>query len=336
MALILTPGQLTKRSEFHRELAALLGAGVPVVQALQHIRRHPPSVSFRPHLARVIQQIEGGVTFTEALASQGSWMPPFDLALIRAGEQSGRLVETCRALAEHYADRARLMSGFIAKLLYPAFLFHFAVLVFPPDLLPALVLRGEVWGFLRQKLLVLGPVYALGFLGALLLQSRGASGWAVLVEQVLRLLPGLGRARRELALARLASALESLISAGVGMAEAWELASDASGSPALRRSVRRWLPRVRAGEAPSEQLRRDREFPELFRNLYATGELSGQLDHELRHLQVYYQDSGTGRLTRFALATGLLITLTVMGAIAYWVIQFWLGYYNNLFRDAGL
>ena len=336
MPLILTPRQLAKRSEFNRELAALLGAGVPVLQALQHIRRHPPSASFRPHLARIVQEIESGGSFTEALAAQGSWVPPFDLALIRAGEQSGRLVETCRALAGHYPDRAQLMAGFIAKLLYPVFLFHFAVLVFPPDLLPALILEGEVWTFLRQKLLVLGPAYALVFIGALLLQSRSLTGWTAVVELLLRMLPGLGLARRELALARLASALESLIGAGVSMAEAWELAADASGSPALRRAVRHWLPQVRAGNPPSEQLSRGREFPDFFQNLYATGEISGQLDQELRHLQVYYQDAGTRRLTRFALATGLLITLTVMGVIAFWVIQFWVGHYSGLFRDLGL
>jgi len=336
MALIITPRQLSKRSEFHRELAALLGAGVPVVQALQHIRRHPPAASFRPHLSQIIQQIEGGGSFAEALAAQGSWIPPFDLALIRAGEMSGRLVETCRSLAEHYNDRARLVAGFLAKLLYPVFLFHFAVLIFPPDLLPGLIFRGEVGVFLRQKLLVLGPAYALVILGSLLLQGRGKTGWATLVEQLLRLLPGLGSARRELALARLAAALEALISAGVGMAEAWELAADASGSPALRRAVRRWLPRVRAGESPAEQLQQGWEFPELFQNLYATGEISGQLDHELRHLQAYYQDSGTRRLSRFAMVTGLLITLAVMGAIAFWVIQFWMGYYSNLFREVGL
>jgi type II secretory pathway component PulF len=336
MPLILTPRQLAKRSEFNRELAALLSAGVPVLQALRHIHRHPPTAAFRPHLDRVIEEIGGGATFTEALSAQGSWVPPFDLALIRAGEQSGRLAETCRALAGHYHDRAQLMAGFIAKLLYPIFLFHFAVLVFPPDLLPALIFDGEVWGFLRQKLLLLGPAYALVFMGALLLQSRGLTGWTAMVELLLRLLPGLGLARRELALARLASALESLISAGVGMAEAWELAADASGSPALRRAVRDWLPQVRAGDPPSEQLSRTREFPEFFQNLYATGEISGQLDQELRHLQVYYQDSGTRRLTRFALATGLLITLTIMGVIAFWVIQFWLGHYSGLFRDLGL
>lgn len=336
MALIVTPRQLTKRSEFHRELAALLGAGVPVLQALQHLRRHPPDASFRPRLTRVIQQIEGGVTFTEALAAQPGWIPLFDLALIRAGEQSGRLVETCRILAEHYTDRARLISNFLAKLLYPIFLFHFAVLIFPPDLLPGLLFHGEAGPFVRQKLLVLGTVYTVVLLGCIALRNRGPAGWSSAIEKILGWLPGLGLARRELALARLASALGSLVRAGVGLPEAWQLAADASGSPALRRSVNRWLPRVQAGEPPSDQLRRSRAFPELFQNLYATGEMSGQLEQELQHLHAYYQESGDRRLTRFAFVTGWVITLAVMGVIAFWIIQFWLGYYQNLFRELGL
>ena len=330
MPILHTPGRLRRTAEVYRQLAALLGAGIPAVSAIQQVARHPPSAGDRPRLLRAAQHIESGASLYEAFASERGWFPVFDLALLSAGEQSGRLVECCRTLAEHYFEQARQLGRFIASLLYPAFLLHLAVLVFPPDLLAALVWRGEVGRFAAQKILVLAPLYTGVVLVAFALQSRRFMVWQAVLEQLLHRVPGLGTARRELALARLSAALEALISAGVTVIEAWRLAADASGSPALRRAVRGWEPRVVAGELPSDQVRQSREFPELFANLYFTGEVSGQLDQELRHLHAYYLDSSSQRLTRFVLVTAGAITLTVMGAIAFWIIRFWLGYFQQI------
>jgi type II secretory pathway component PulF len=336
MALIITPRQLKVRAEFYREMAALLGAGVPALQALQQIIRHPPSSDYRRRLTRVRQRVEAGSTLSEALRCESFWLPELDLALLEAGERSGRLVDTCRSLSSQYTERARLIDGFIAKLIYPVLLFHLAVLVFPPDLLPGLVWRGEVRPFVLQKIGVLGPVYIGVILFIVGLQSRRLPGWQSFLESVLHSIPGLGAARRELALARLASTLEALISAGVGIVEAWELAAVASGSPALRRNVMRWHAHLIAGEPPSEHLARNRFFPEVFSNLYSTGELSGKLDQELRHLHAYYQESGTRKLERFSLVLSLLILLGVVGAIAFSIIQFWIRYYNQMFETIGI
>ena len=81
---------------------------------------------------------------------------------------------------------------------------------------------------------------------------------------------------------------------------------------------------------------RSRRFPELFCNLYTTGELSGQLDQELRHLHAYYQESGTRKLERFSLVASFLILLGVVGAIGFWIIRFWLRYYDQMFDAIGV
>src|SRR5205807_200468 len=61
----------------------------------------------------------------------GQWLPAFDIALLQAGEQSGRLEACFRLLADYYTDRARLARQVISDLAYPAFLFHFAIFLFP-------------------------------------------------------------------------------------------------------------------------------------------------------------------------------------------------------------
>src|SRR5256885_3087592 len=124
---------------------------------------------------------------------------------------------------------------------------------------------------------------------------RGESGRAFL-ERFFRAVPLFGSARQNLALARLAAALEALITAGVSIIEAWELAATASGSPALRRAVLAWKPEVLAGQTPAEAVNRSGAFPELFANLYHTGEITGQLDETLDHLHRLYQEEATRKL----------------------------------------
>jgi len=69
-------------------------------------------------------------------------------------------------------------------------------------------------------------------------QSKHGEGWRAVIEALLTIGSRPGHRRRDLALARLAAALEALISAGVNIFQAWDLAASASGSPALRRAWR--------------------------------------------------------------------------------------------------
>jgi type IV pilus assembly protein PilC len=330
MSLIVTPRQLTRRAEFYQQLASLLTAGVGVIQALDMIQRSPRSWSTREPIKRVISGISQGATFAESVLSQGRWLPTFDLALIRAAEESGRLPESFRLLAGYYTERAQLARSVIARIAYPAFILHFAILVFPPSQLGQLVLQGNVAAFLWSKLQLLLPGYALLFLIAFACQGRHGESWRSFVEKILHGIPVLGQARRNLALARLSAALEGLISAGVSIIDAWELSADASGSPTLRRAVRPWRNAIQSGDTPGELVNQTRVFPELFANLYHTGEVSGQLDDTLRRLHNHYQEEGSRKLQTFAFWVPVLIYLAIAIAIGAWIIRFWMGYFQGI------
>lgn len=336
MPLIVTPRRLRQKSEFYRELAALLGAGVPLLQSLEHVRVHPPERSLQRPLARAITDIESGATLAEAFRCLDAWLTSFDRALIEAGERSGRLVESCRLLGDHYDERARLARTLLSQVAYPAALVHLAIVIFPTSFLVGLVGRGETAPFLLQKVATLLPLYGFVFLVLLAFQGKRGEAWRSLMERITSAIPVLGLARREQALARLAAALEALISAGVSIIEAWDLAAEASGSLALRRAVCAWRPRVEAGGLPSEQVSRSSEFPTLFANLYHTGEVSGQLDQELRHLHTYYQDAATHRLRLFVRGGAALLYMAVLIAVGYQIISFWLGYFGGILNNPAL
>ncbi len=332
MALIFTPGQLSRRAEFYHQLGQLTAAGLGLLRGLEHLERNPPSRSYREPIRWLLAELREGFTLSESCQRLGQWLPAFDVALLQAGEKSGRLDACFRLLADYYNDRARLARQVLADLAYPAFLFHFAIFIFP---FAQLFQTGDWLSYACRTAGVLIPVYATVALLVYAGQSRRGEAWRARVESLLHPIPVLGAARRSLALSRLAGALEALISAGVTIVEAWELAATASGSPALRRTVLAWRPLVNAGQTPGEVVSASSKFPELFANQYATGEISGQLDETLRRLHQYYLDEGSRKLHAVAQWTPRGIYLLVALMIGWHVVRFWTKHFNDISNAGG-
>ncbi len=332
MALMFMPGQFAKRAEFYYQLAQYTAAGVTLTAALDQLSRKPPARSYRVPAQALLGHLAQGETLTDALSRMGNWLPAFDIALLHAGEQSGRLDACFRLLSDYYQDRARIARQLIADLAYPVALFHFAVFLLP---FSAFFLSGDWKRYLLQTLGVVLPIYALIALVTYAAQSRHGERWRAFMEALLHRVPVLGRARRSLALSRLAAALEALLSAGVTIVEAWELAANACGSPALRRTVLGWRPLVDAGQTPAEVVTASRRFPELFSSQYSSGEISGKLEENLKRLHQYYNEEGSRKLHALAQWTPRLVYLAIVLFIGYRVIHFWMGYFQEVQNAAG-
>lgn len=328
MSLIITPGQLSRRAEFYYQVSQLVAAGIGLVQAVEQLERNPPSASFRKPLQLLVQKIHAGATFTDALRSTSGWLPQFDLALIEAGERSGRIDNCLRVLADYYNARARLIKQMLSQLMYPIGLVHFAALIFL-IIVPWAASQFNtslIWLFFRCALALL-PFYLGTALLVYMLQSRHGERWRSYIESVLRFVPILGSARRALVLARLSLALEALINAGVNIVEAWFLAADATASPDMRRTVAAWRPEFAAGHAPASLVSHSGKFPGVFCNFYSSGEVSGKLDESLKHLFNYYQEESTRKLTALAEWIPRIIYGIVAAVIAIKII----GFFYNLY-----
>jgi len=331
--IIITPGQLTQRAELYHQLAQLTAAGLPILRSVEQLERHPPSRAFREPLHLLHQDINAGYNFSEAIARSGNWIASFDLALIQAGEHSGRLDACFRVLADYYTDRARMARQMIADLAYPMFLFHFAIFILP---FAEFFTSGNLTVYLLKTFGVLAPLYviiiALLFAG----QKKHGESWRAMIERILHPIPLLGSGRRALALARLSMALEALLNAGVSIIEAWELAGTVSGSPYLRRNIHAWKPRVLAGQTPAEAVIESNAFPDLFENQYHAGEISGKLDETLGRLRQYYQDDGTRKIQAVCQWLPRIIYLIVALFIAYKIITFYTGYFQQVNQVMGV
>jgi type II secretory pathway component PulF len=328
MPLIVTPGQLTQRSEVYRQLGQLLSAGMPIINAIQLVSRNSPSKSAGQSLRDMAARLSQGETVGEVWQYFGSWVTQFDLSLIRAAEKSGRLDAVFKILADHYLAQAQMLRKILSDLAYPVFVFHFAVILFP---FIAWFQGGGVTILLFRIFGVLIPFYVLIFLGIEASRGTRGEGWRVWFEQFTRRIPLLGSGRHCIALARLCMALQALLNAGVDMISAWEMAAAASGSVLIQRAVLAWKQDVSTGKLPSEAVRDEpRQFPEVFANLYHTGEISGKLDDSLLRMSAYYQELGNNKLHILASWVPRFFYFGVAAMVAFKVIGFYMSYFAQL------
>lgn len=334
MALILTPGQFNDRADFYHQCVSLLTAGYGLIQVLEHLRDRPPSRTYVRPLTDIIFHLREGETFAQAIRNQGRWIPEFDAALLEAGELSGRLDQCMRQLADYYKDRAELLKSVIGALIYPVGLLHALLILRAAPNLVLSILNNEtgegVAVFLASTVGLLVPVYAVVFVIIYFSQSGRAQIIRRFLELIWNIVPIVGTARKHLSLSRLAMSLGALLNAGVIVTKAWLVAAQSSGSFRIDREINDWPEKIDSGVPPSELIRHSRAFPDVFANLYATGEVSGRLDEHLQKLHVYYAESGTGKLRQAAVWYTSLFLMGVFIYIAYYIISFYVGYFKQI------
>jgi type IV pilus assembly protein PilC len=327
MPFIVTPSELNRRADFYHQLQQLTSAGLPIVSSLDQLQRNSPSRGYRTATGQLLGLIQRGQALGESLRAIPDWLPDFDITLIEAGEQSGRLDHCFRMLGDFYVERAKIARRVIGALAYPAFLLHLLAFV------SALVLFFWYPKICVVPLIALLGIYVATFLLIYAMQNKHSEAWRAKVEFFLSKIPVLAKARRHLAVARLSAALEALISAGVSIIEAWVLAGKASGSVALQRTVNSWIPALRAGKTPAEMLQQTRAFPDIFTSQYAAGEISGKLDETLQRMRDYYQEDGGQKVRTLAQWIPIGIYLMILIGGGGFVIWFWITYFNKV-QDA--
>ena len=150
-ALLFTPGQLASRSELFHQLGQVTASGIGLIAALEILQRNPPRLRCARPSGDCSNNYAEGSSFGDSLERSGRWLSSFDVALLQAGEKSGRLPDCFRLLASYYDRRAQLARQVIAFSAYPVVVFHVAVLIFPVKRLTELVLKGAVVHFRFPK-----------------------------------------------------------------------------------------------------------------------------------------------------------------------------------------
>ena len=339
--MIVTPAQLNRRAELYHQVGSMLSAGVPLIRSLEMANSHSSLRGSRKIILELVGHLNNGLTFSESMVKVHGWMPEFDVALLSAGERSGRLDASFKTLAVYYSTRAKIIRDTLARMVVTAATLHVFLLIFPLGFLIAFV-QGILYDnyrqclpFIFEKIIVFGGLYVAVFASVYAGQAGRGEKWRAAVEYFAQMVPLLRTARRNLVLARLSAALHSLITSGVSIVQSWELAAAASGSPRLKREVAGWAHELESGATPAELVSRTSYFPQTYANLYQTGEISGQTDETLQRLQNYYQEEGFRVLQTFTrVMTGTIYGLVAL-IVAIFVIRFYIGYFSAISNAAG-
>src|SRR5688572_666564 len=315
-----------EKQRFFDGLARLIRTGITLPAALEKLSR-PADRSLRSAIKPLRTAFSQGQTATEAFARVERELGTMEVSVLGAAERTGRMDEVLQQLASYHGALAQAREQARAKLLYPAFLFHFGVLLLSlPRLLPKSELSTEppgldhgVAAYLRVTLGLFAAIYALGFLFFWLMRalSRAAARHRP-IDQLLGSIPLFGAMRRNFALARFCLTYELHLGAGVNAPDALRTAGAASQSGTILRATEKAVPAVQAGAQVGEVLAEDRALPSTLIEGLLVGEESGQLDQVLGRLAASYQADAIATLHLLAEWVPRLIYL---GVVAFLVIK---------------
>lgn len=318
-----------------RQLATLLGAGLPLDEALATIAAQLEQPRLTRALGRVREAVMQGETLHAALARHPQLFPQLFLGMVEVGESSGTLDQTLSRLADFLEDQARLQSRITAALTYPllmalvgsSVLFFLVVFVVPKitriveDLgqalpLPTLLLiKGSALLDRGWWLLLL-----LALLGGWLWRRRlrtpsGRLQWDLWLLRA----PLFGRLNQMIATARLARTLATLLKSGMPLLRSLEVTAGLLSNTALRRALEETAVSVREGEGLAEPLRRSGVFPPMLTQMAAIGEKSGELETMLLRVAESYEHQSDLRIAALlALLEPMMILL--MGGIVGFIV----------------
>jgi general secretion pathway protein F len=318
-----------------RQLAGLVGAGLPLERALSTLSQEAETPRQRDLVSALREEVNAGATFAKALAQYPREFSAIYLAVIAAGEQSGHLDMVLESLAEDLQTQQALRNKLLAATLYPAIVSVVALLIVfflltyvVPQVAQVFSSNQQALPWLTTFMLGLSALVQALWLWVLLL--------VVVVTWVLRLalrqsdfrqrfdaawlqLPLIGRLSRGYNAARFASTLAMLAAAGVPILKALQAASDTLSNAAMRRDAQEAYAMVREGAPLASALAQHARFPRLLVMFARLGEQTGTLPTMLQRTAQQLGEEVQRRALQIATILEPLL-IVVMGAVVMMIV----------------
>jgi len=291
--------------DFCQQLAAMLSAGIPVLPALLIAEQHAQNYRLRLAIRAAIEHVEQGRSLAEALAREPRIFPAFFTGMVEAGETGGVLDQALQRLAFHYERKNDLDQKIKTATAYPKFvlLVIVGVVIFLLTyVIPAFASTFAVMGV--ELPLPTGIVIALGegmrtywylpvgVAAIVFLLSRQIlqTNWGAYSFDYLQLhLPLFGQLYRKLLVARFCRTLSAMLSSGIGLLTALELAKNVVQNHFFARRIDRVKTSIVRGEPVAQTLAAAGLFPRLVIGMVHVGEQSGKMDEMLARAAGLYE-----------------------------------------------
>ncbi len=318
-----------------RQLATLLVAGLPLVDALGVLMDQMDKKPIKSLLADIREGIKGGVSYSAVLERYPRDFSPIYVHMVRAGEASGALDQILFRLAEFLEKQLALRSKVTNAIMYPAimlvigtiilfFLITFvvpkitAVFAHSKQALPwPTIALMEISHFCADYWMVLLGLCLAGIWG--IRRALRTETGRTMADRLVLKVPLIGQVARMVSISRLSSTLATMLSSGVQLLDALDVAKRVMNNRILEQAVEEARENIREGETIAEPLKRSGEFPPLVTHMIAVGEKSGEMEEMLRRISQIYDGEVDRVITRF---TSLLepIMIVVMGVIVLFIV----------------
>ena len=318
-----------------RQLATLLVAGLPLVEALGVMVDQTEKKSVKSLMADIREEIRGGASYSAVLGRYPREFSQIYVHMVRAGEASGALDQILFRLAEFLEKQLALKHKVTNAILYPALMLIVgaSVLFFLMTFVVPKI--TAVFTSLKQALpwptvVLMSISHFLANYWAVILGGVGLIVWAVrramkteagqlTADRWLLKIPLIGEVARMVAISRLTSTLATMLASGVQLLDAMDVAKRVMSNRVLEHAVEGARQNIREGETIAEPLKRSGEFPALVTHMIAVGERSGEMEEMLRRIGQIYDGEVDRVITRF---TSLLepIMILVMGVLVFFIV----------------
>ena len=322
-------------ADFTRELATLIGAELPVDQALRIMTWNARAKPLKALAQSVLDDVLGGSSVSEALASRPDVFPSFYCSVIRAGEASGTLGEVLTELAEFLERTLEVRAKIKSALMYPMILLVAAIAalviilaLFIPQIVPLFESTGASPPLLialilsiQQHSVAYWPFGAGAAAGLAVLTFAAGSNerFKYLIDKAALGLPITGDLVSKSEAALFARTLCMQLRSGVSLIPALGTVTLVAKNRAVADALASVVEIMREGAALHDQLRQADVFPDVAVRLVAVGEETGRLEQMLRHIAVILEADVQRRLDRLlgllAPALTLIIGIAVGGLI---------------------
>ncbi len=288
-----------------RQLSILFEAKVPALVSFKLLANETENPLLRRKLIEVINDIQGGISMSQAMVKHPEVFSRFYVSMVRSGEESGRLEETFSFLADYLERSYELASKAKNALIYPAFILLtlttvlILMLVFViPRLTDILKEAGQEIPFYTKILiglsdffrnfgifLLIGLVIGIVFLWR---YSRTKKGRLVMSRFQLSV-PFIGKLYKKFYLSRITDNLETSMSSGISAVRALEIAADVVGNSVYNKILLDSVNEIKGGRSISEALAKYEDIPPMVSQMIRIGEESGKLNFILKTLGRFYK-----------------------------------------------
>ena len=292
---------------FTRQMATMMKAGVPLVQAFEIVSDGLENPSMRDVVLKLKADVESGNNFAGALRQHPRLFDDLYCSLIESGEASGSL-ETMLDRVALYKEKTEALKQKIKKAVkYPIAVICVAVIVTGILLVKVVPTFQELFeGFGAElpaftqfvinlseglqsnflMVLLVGAAFVIGFTEA----RKRSQGFRDAVDRALLRVPVVGPITHKATVARFARTLSTTFAAGVPLIEALDACAGATGNVVYRKAVLQVKEDVATGQQLQFAMRSTGVFPAMALQMTAIGEESGALDAMLAKVATYYED----------------------------------------------